>query len=171
LLIAVLPGSSRENRILYTNTKIGDSMLSTARSGFDVGRFNVMQVRDRRYPVVDPETGAVMSLVRFGDPMESQRSLTAVRPAGQAAAGAGCDGRCRVRQPDLCGVPRDDRGDQCVLDSVGRECEDAVGGGDRGGEGSVVISIEDSTGSNDRASDSAATKSGSAQCRHTSVLL
>ena len=59
----------RENGILYTNTKIGNSMLSTARSGFDAGRFKGMQVRDRRYPVVDSETGAVMSLVRFGDPM------------------------------------------------------------------------------------------------------
>ena len=59
----------RENGILYTNTKIGKSMLSTARSGFDAGRFKGMQVRDRRYPVVDSETGAVMSLVRFGDPM------------------------------------------------------------------------------------------------------
>src|SRR6185369_8022820 len=37
--------------------------------GFDAGRFKGMQVRDRRYPVVDSETGAVMSLVRFGDPM------------------------------------------------------------------------------------------------------
>ena len=59
----------RENGILYTNTKIGSSQLSTARSGFDAGRFKGMQVRDRRYPVVDSETGAVMSLVRFGDPM------------------------------------------------------------------------------------------------------
>jgi hypothetical protein len=59
----------RENGILYTNTRIGTSMLSTARSGFDAGRFKGMQVRDRRYPVVDEETGAVMSLVRFGDPM------------------------------------------------------------------------------------------------------
>jgi hypothetical protein len=59
----------RENGILYTNTKIGNSMLSTARSGFDGGRFKGMQVRDRRYPVVDSDTGAVMSLVRFGDPM------------------------------------------------------------------------------------------------------
>lgn len=59
----------RENGILYTNTRIGDSMVSTARSGFDAGRFKGMQVRDRRYPVVDMETGAVMSLVRFGDPM------------------------------------------------------------------------------------------------------
>jgi hypothetical protein len=59
----------RENGILYTNTRIGDSVVSTARSGFDAGRFKGMQVRDRRYPVVDMETGAVMSLVRFGDPM------------------------------------------------------------------------------------------------------
>jgi hypothetical protein len=66
----LLPESDRrENGILYTNTKIGNSMLSTARSGFDAGRFKGMQVRDRRYPVVDSETGAVMSLVRFGDPM------------------------------------------------------------------------------------------------------
>ena len=59
----------RENGILYTNTRIGESNLSTARSGFDAGNFKGMQVRDRRYPVVDRETGAVMSLVRFGDPM------------------------------------------------------------------------------------------------------
>jgi hypothetical protein len=58
----------RERGILYTNTKIGNSMLSTARSGFDAGRFKGMQVRDRRYPVVDSETGAVMSLVRCADP-------------------------------------------------------------------------------------------------------
>lgn len=59
----------RENGILYTNTRIGDLVTSTARSGFDAGNFAGMQVRDRRYPVVDTETGAVMSLVRFGDPM------------------------------------------------------------------------------------------------------
>jgi hypothetical protein len=60
----------RENGILYTNTRIGNAMVSTARSGFDAGNFKGMKVRDRRYPVVDLETGAVMSLVRFGDPME-----------------------------------------------------------------------------------------------------
>ncbi len=59
----------RENGILYTNTRIGSSVVGTARSGFDAGNFKGMQVRDRRYPVVDMETGAVMSLVRFGDPM------------------------------------------------------------------------------------------------------
>jgi hypothetical protein len=59
----------RENGILYTNTRIGSSTVGTARSGFDAGNFKGMQVRDRRYPVVDMETGAVMSLVRFGDPM------------------------------------------------------------------------------------------------------
>jgi hypothetical protein len=59
----------RDNGILYTNTRIGNSNLSTARSGFDAGNFKGMQVRDRRYPVVDSETGAVLSLVRFGDPL------------------------------------------------------------------------------------------------------
>jgi hypothetical protein len=59
----------RENGILYTNTRIGELSVGTARSGFDAGRFAGMAVRDRRYPVVDSETGAVMSLVRFGDPM------------------------------------------------------------------------------------------------------
>ncbi len=29
--------------MLYTNTKIGNSMLSAARSGFDAGRFKAMQ--------------------------------------------------------------------------------------------------------------------------------
>ena len=59
----------RENGILYTNTRIGPNWVGTAREGFDEGRFKGMQVRDRRYPVVDVETGAVMTLVRFGDPM------------------------------------------------------------------------------------------------------
>jgi len=59
----------RENGILYTNTNIGDMVVGTARSGFDAGNFTDVQVRDRRYPVVDSVTGAVMSLVRFGDPM------------------------------------------------------------------------------------------------------
>jgi hypothetical protein len=59
----------RENGILYTSTMIGNLMLSIASSSFDAGRFKGMQVRDRRYPVVDSETGAVMSLVRLGDPM------------------------------------------------------------------------------------------------------
>ena len=59
----------RENGILYTNTLIGDNAVSTARSGFDAGNFSGMQVRDRRYPIVDSQTGTVMSLVRFGDPM------------------------------------------------------------------------------------------------------
>jgi hypothetical protein len=53
--------------ILYINTKIGNSMLSTARSGFDAGRFKSVQARGRRHPVADAETGAVMSLVGFGD--------------------------------------------------------------------------------------------------------
>ncbi len=48
----------RENGILYTNTAIGNLRVSTARSGFDAGNFKGMQVRDRRYPVVDLETGA-----------------------------------------------------------------------------------------------------------------
>jgi len=128
----------RENGILYTNTKIGSSMLSTARSGFDAGRFKGMQVRDRRYPVVDSSDrcGDEPGALRRSDGA-AQQGLTAVRPAGQAAAGAGCDGRCFVRQRDLCGVAGEDRGNQCVLDSERRECEDAVGAG---GEGLVGAS-------------------------------
>jgi hypothetical protein len=43
-----------ENGILYINTMIGHSMLSTRSAcGFDAGLFKGMQVRDRRYPVVD----------------------------------------------------------------------------------------------------------------------
>ncbi|MEJ1961436.1 MAG: hypothetical protein WDO56_07790 [Gammaproteobacteria bacterium] len=75
----------RENGILYTNTRIGSLVTSTARSGFDAGNFAGMQVRDRRYPVVDLQTGAVMTLVRFGDPMASCsprrcRSIVAASP-------------------------------------------------------------------------------------------
>jgi len=44
------PGHRRARGIFYANTKICNSMLAAARSGFDAG-FNGMQVRDRRYPV------------------------------------------------------------------------------------------------------------------------
>lgn len=44
----------RENGILHTNKKTGNSLLSTARSGFDAGRFKGMQVRDRRWWIRRP---------------------------------------------------------------------------------------------------------------------
>jgi hypothetical protein len=60
------PESRRAREILCTNTKIGNSMLSTARSGFDADRFNAMQVCDRRYLVVDAEPGSVSQRKTLG---------------------------------------------------------------------------------------------------------
>jgi hypothetical protein len=59
---------TRTGRIATPATKIGNAMRCTARSGFDAGRFKGMPMRDRRYPVVDTQTCAVMRLVRCGDP-------------------------------------------------------------------------------------------------------
>jgi hypothetical protein len=63
------PEYRRARGILYTTTKIGNSLLSTSRLGLDAGRFKSMQARDRRYSVVDAEIGAVISLVCRSDPM------------------------------------------------------------------------------------------------------
>lgn len=68
---ALLPDTIRwENGMQAANFIRGEGQPNaTAAEGFDSGRFQGMQIRDRRYPVVDTEVGAVMSLVRFGDPL------------------------------------------------------------------------------------------------------
>lgn len=55
----LLPEADRcENGVLYTNTGIGSSQLSTAPLGFDAGRFKGHAGARRRYPMVDSEAGA-----------------------------------------------------------------------------------------------------------------
>ena len=71
-----LPDTNRyENGLQVTNVVMSkDFPAKTVAESFDVGRYKGGSARDRRYPVVDSETGAVMSLVRFGDPMGPLRA-------------------------------------------------------------------------------------------------
>jgi len=66
-----LPEADRcENGILYTNTKIGDSMLSTSALAASMpGGSRACRCATGAIPWWILQTGAVMSLVRFGDPM------------------------------------------------------------------------------------------------------
>jgi hypothetical protein len=65
----LLPDTIRiENGFQTTNAALGNLPASTAAEQFDSGTFKGAMISDRRYPVVDTEIGAVMSLVRFGDP-------------------------------------------------------------------------------------------------------
>ncbi len=56
-----------ENGMQTTNAAVGNFPPSSATQQFDGGAFKGAVVADRRYPVVDREVGAVMSLVRFGE--------------------------------------------------------------------------------------------------------
>jgi hypothetical protein len=65
----LLPDTIRiENGIQTTNAAVGKLPPTTAAEQFDMAAFKGAVVADRRYPVVDTQIGAVMSLVRFGDP-------------------------------------------------------------------------------------------------------
>jgi hypothetical protein len=62
-----LPNTNRwENGMQTTNKKAGNFGPYTASEQFDRGLFPGRAFRDRRYPVVDTETGVVLSIVRFG---------------------------------------------------------------------------------------------------------
>lgn len=62
----LLPDAQRfENGLQTTGVTRGGRYVSTA-EGFDQGRFATRNIWDRRYPVVDPERGIVLSIVRFG---------------------------------------------------------------------------------------------------------
>jgi hypothetical protein len=62
-----LPNTNRwENGLQTTNRKAGNFGPYTAAEQFDRGLFPGRAFRDRRYPVVDAETGVVLSIVRFG---------------------------------------------------------------------------------------------------------
>jgi hypothetical protein len=62
-----LPNTNRwENGLQTTNRKAGNFGPYTAAEQFDRGLFQGRAFPDRRFPVVDTETGVVLSIVRFG---------------------------------------------------------------------------------------------------------
>jgi len=76
----LLPDTFRfENGMQTTNVDLKVHEATTAAEQFDNAMFKGTKIYDRRYPVVDTETGAVMALVRF-------HSNEAAPPAGSSAA-------------------------------------------------------------------------------------
>jgi len=75
---ALLPDSQRFENGLQTTGLVRDGRYVSTAEGFDQGRFAARNLWDRRYPVVDPERGIVMSIVRFGlkANMQSQSAAT-----------------------------------------------------------------------------------------------
>ena len=69
---ALLPDTVRlENGVQTTLADVsgpnGFVKAATAAEAFDLGVFKGMKIADRRYPVVDEEVGATLSMARFGD--------------------------------------------------------------------------------------------------------
>ena len=62
----LLPDSRRYENGLQTTGLVRDGRFNDTARGFDEGRFIGRNIWDRRYPVVDEERGAVLSIVRFG---------------------------------------------------------------------------------------------------------
>jgi hypothetical protein len=62
----ILPDSTRFENGLQTTGLVRDGRFNDTSRGFDEGRFIGRNIWDRRYPVVDEERGAVLSIVRFG---------------------------------------------------------------------------------------------------------
>jgi hypothetical protein len=62
----LLPDSTRWENGLQTTGLVRDGRFNDTSRGFDEGRFIGRNIWDRRYPVVDEERGAVLSIVRFG---------------------------------------------------------------------------------------------------------
>jgi hypothetical protein len=76
----LLPSTLRfENGVQTTNVDLTVHKATTAAEQFDNAMFKGTKIYDRRYPVVDTETGAVMALVRF-------HSNEAAPPPGSAPA-------------------------------------------------------------------------------------
>jgi hypothetical protein len=85
--VAALPDTLRfENGVQAANVEtsaVGN--IPTVSAQFDLAMFKGAKVTDRRYPVVDTEIGAVMSLVRFGDgEAEPPRPKDGSEPRGAA---------------------------------------------------------------------------------------
>lgn len=67
----LLPSTLRfENGVQATNVDLKVHKATTAAEQFDNAMFKGTKIYDRRYPVVDTETGVVMALVRFHSPAE-----------------------------------------------------------------------------------------------------
>jgi hypothetical protein len=76
----LLPSTLRfENGMQTTNVDLKVHKATTAAEQFDNAMFKGTKIYDRRYPVVDTETGTVMALVRF-------HSNEAAPPPGSAPA-------------------------------------------------------------------------------------
>jgi len=75
---SLLPDTQRFENGLQTTGMVRDGAYVSAAQGFDQGRFVGRNLWDRRYPVVDPERGIVLSIVRFGlkDGLKSQSVAT-----------------------------------------------------------------------------------------------
>lgn len=75
----LLPSTLRfENGVQATNIDLKVHKATTAAEQFDNAMFKGTKIYDRRYPVVDTETGVVLALVRFHSPANP--------PAGSSVA-------------------------------------------------------------------------------------
>lgn len=74
----LLPDTRRFENGVQTTGLVRNGAFVSAAQGFDQGRFIGRNIWDRRYPVVDPERGIVLSIVRFGlkDGAKSQSAAT-----------------------------------------------------------------------------------------------
>jgi len=75
---SLMPDTQRFENGFQTTGMVRDGAYVSAAQGFDQGRFLGRNLWDRRYPVVDPERGIVLSIVRFGlkDGAKSQSTAT-----------------------------------------------------------------------------------------------
>ena len=76
----LLPSTLRfENGVQATNVDLKVHKATTAAEQFDNAMFKGTKIYDRRYPVVDTETGVVMALVRFHPPNNPPAGATNAR--------------------------------------------------------------------------------------------
>ena len=76
----LLPSTLRfENGLQATNVDLKVHKATTAAEQFDNAMFKGTKIYDRRYPVVDTETGTVMALVRFHPPVNPAPGASASR--------------------------------------------------------------------------------------------
>jgi hypothetical protein len=76
----LLPSTLRfENGVQATNVDLKVHKATTAAEQFDNAMFKGTKIYDRRYPVVDTETGVVMALVRFHAPDNPPAGATSSR--------------------------------------------------------------------------------------------
>lgn len=77
----LLPDTNRfENGVQGTNVDLKVHAATTAAEQFDNAMFKGTKIYDRRYPVVDTQTGVVMALVRFHNNQTQQTAESSPRP-------------------------------------------------------------------------------------------